>query len=238
MSGGFTTHPLWRKFQGRPIWVLSLSDTEHRLRDARALICLRDFLPHPKSGQCTYVWVTLDDNNRLLSQLPSGIPPNAGVVILGRPALFGSEVDELMKRCRPSLFYEFASDDPSNASKYRTILRHATVPSHASNDFVCPSFAEQRRANAKELQDYGIVASGWADNHPIMLLAGTSSVGTWGCVEYATRYPEPFDTCWQENIQGVIKASVTNTYQAFETVHVEVSEMNGIKLSHNSFFYI
>jgi hypothetical protein len=62
----FFEYPLWRRFHGRQIWVLSLSEPEHRLRDARALLCLRDFLPAPAFGQCTYATVTIN----------SGAPPD------------------------------------------------------------------------------------------------------------------------------------------------------------------
>lgn len=110
---GYLENPIWIKFLGRRIIVLSLSGPELGQRDARALLRLQRFLPH----SCEYVSVTLDNNRPLYVPV---IPPDAGIVILGRPAFYGG-VANLLEHCLPSLFYEFASDDPSD-TRYRNTL--------------------------------------------------------------------------------------------------------------------
>jgi hypothetical protein len=206
-------HPLWRPFHGRHVWVLSLSEPEHRLRDARALLCLRDFLPAPSFGMCTYATVTINGGSP--PTVPT-IPQNAGVVVIARPGLFGGAIKKVLDQSKlyPPLMFEFGDDRPDHAD-YRAIR----VP--GGSPIRCPSFAEQktqRRAPEEELRDYAIVYVGASDGRPVMLLAGTSSVGTWGAVRYVTTWPSGSDERWREHIQGVVEVTVNDRREAFEEV--------------------
>jgi hypothetical protein len=54
---------------------------------------------------------------------------------------------------------------------------------------------------------------------PVALFAGSSSVSTWGAVEWSMEAPEANDLRWQrQDVQGVIEATVVNTQRAFQTV--------------------
>jgi hypothetical protein len=115
----------------------------------------------------------------------------------------------------PSPGFRLVSDDPQD-DRYRTIEACGT-----EDRFSCPPFAVQRKAFAKQLFDYGIFYSGWSHNRPVVLLAGTSTVGTWACVNHAVEYPKPFDLRWQEDVQGIVKASVDNVVECFQDVRTE-----------------
>jgi hypothetical protein len=194
---------------------MSLSESEHRLRDARALIALRDFLPPESSGQTTYATITLDESSHTITQWPR-IPSDAGIVVLGRPSLFGIELKHQMEvHWTPSLGFRLISDDPKDEC-YRTIEACGT-----KDRYSCPPFAVQRRTAGKQLFDYGIFYSGWSHDRPIVLLAGTSTVGTWACVKYAVEYPKSFDVRWQEDVQGIVRASVDNVVECFQDVRTE-----------------
>src|ERR1035438_3141587 len=199
----FVTSPLWKKFRDRPIWVLSLSEREHRLRDALALIAIRDFLPPERSGQTTYATITLDETGMPVTAWPK-IPATAGIVVLGRPSLFGPSLRHIQSELVPRLGYRLASDDPQNC-EYRTI-----VVDGVQEQFRSPSFTSQRAADphADELYDHGIVYSGWYGEQPVMLVSGTSTVGTWGCVKYVTARADCDDPRSQGDPQGVIRAFV------------------------------
>lgn len=226
MVASFFVHPLWKKFQNRPIFVICLSDPEHRLRDANAIIRLREFLPPPESGIVTYVTVTVHEERP--SVWPK-IPAGAGIVILGRPAFFGPMAEEFLRVCRPSLGFQFESDDRTMVSKYRTIAMRDVKP----KPFRCPSFMEQCKGRALpvSLYDYAIIYSGWdlgasgSAPRPVMLVAGTSTLGTWGGVTYMTEPPFGDDIRWQEDIQGVVRTDAKNTPEAFEDVAVSRVEV-------------
>ncbi|SRR5579871_5346844 len=221
MSSSFFANPLWRRFHNRPIWVVSLSDLEHRLRDARALIDLQEFLPPRSSGRCTYHTITLGDHGHPVSQWPA-IPADAGVVIIGRPALFGPEIAHQIEHVwTPSLGFQFESNDPQTGASYRSIKAIGT-----DSVFKCPLWGDQRakRPPPAELFDYGIVYCGWNQERPVMLLSGTGTAGTWGCVKFVTDPPSPYDLRWQQEVQGVIRASVDNINEAYQSVRAEAHE--------------
>ena len=230
MQTSYFRHPLWKKFQGRQIYVLCASDTEHRLRDAKAIMRLRDFLPPSESGMCVYAISTVHSHGRAIWPA-SKIPPEAGVIILGRPALFSAQT--FMDQCRPKLGYSFESDRPEESTKYRTIITEGLERAR----FKCPLFATQLRVRPapKSLYDYGLVYSGWRSHkadgqcRPVMLLAGTSTLGTWGAVRYVTEEVPPYDVRWQDDIQGIVRAQAENTPEAFEDV--EAAPLRGEMLS-------
>jgi hypothetical protein len=59
-----------------------------------------------------------------------------------------------------------------------------------------------------------------------MILAGTSTVGTWGAAQYATSEIEDVDDVrWQREIQGVVTASVSSRTEAFEEVAANPVEL-------------
>ena len=230
MHTSFFRHPLWRKFQDRQIYVLCASDTEHRLRDAKPIIRIRDFLP-PESPRCVYAISTVQPRGRA-TWPGSKIPPDAGVIILGRPALFGAQ--RFLEQCRPKLKYRFESDQPDQPTKYRTIIAEGVEMSR----FKCPLFATQLRSRPtpKSLYDYGLVYSGWQPHRsdeqyrPVMLLAGTSTLGTWGAVKYVTEdVVRSNDVRWQEDVQGIVRGQAENTSEAFEDV--EAASLDGEMLS-------
>ena len=117
MKQSFFSNPVWRRYTGRPIWVVSLSDPEHRLRDALGLDGL---VEHPRrlvaGGRCT--GRSLWEDNCPISDWPQ-IPPDAGVIVLGRLLLFPGLLKETDKWW-PALGYKFKSNHPSDPD-YRTI---------------------------------------------------------------------------------------------------------------------
>src|SRR5437867_10761932 len=101
MIPSFFTLPFWRNFQNRQILVLVLSEREHRLRDAWAHMRLREFLPPEDSKRTTFVPITIA--GRTVSGWPGKINPEVGVIILGRPSLFGEGAQVLLRECNPPL---------------------------------------------------------------------------------------------------------------------------------------
>ncbi len=199
---------------------LRRSDTEHRLRDAKAIMRLRDFLPPTDSGICTFVVATVH-NNGSATWPGSRIPADAGLVVLGRPALFGSDGFKIIETCRPVLSYSFEAND-AGKPEYRTIVAD-DVTSKVLN---CPSFEQQRRTSRipPVLFDYGLVYSGWQptqpEPRPFMQLAGTSTLGTWGAVKFVTDEVMANDMRWQEDVQGVVRAETADSPEAFDEVTV------------------
>ncbi len=163
MSTAFYDHPLWRDCQRRPIWVVSLTEPEHRMRDAKAILHLRDFLPPTSSGLCTLATVTTG-----LKQTPRWptVPADAAIVLVGRPSLFGSAAERLVQEATPPLLYSFGSKEQKQVADYRSIAVHGfNAPT-----FPCLSFRDQRKSGAKELSDLGIVYRGWSKGHPLAQL--------------------------------------------------------------------
>jgi hypothetical protein len=190
---------------------------------------LRDFLPPSDSGLTTFTVVTLHEEHPTANW--PRIPDNAGIVILGRPALFGFNCTQLLSQCRPALAYRFKSDSKQGdaSEDYRTILADTLD----GPEFVCATFARQKSAVPKpdSLFDFALVYSGWqrpgnkGADRPVMVLAGTSTLGTWGAVKWATDELLPDDVRWQEDVQGVIRAKANNTPEAFEEVHATTEEV-------------
>ena len=186
---------------------------------------LRDFLPPSDSGLCTYAVSTVHGRSPAIWP-ESTIPSDAGVVILGRPALFGPKAHNFSQQCSPSCGYAFEADVPGELAKYRTILAEDAT----ARRFSCPSFKSQLRAKPTpaHLYDYGLIYSGWQGPEekarPVMLLAGTSTLGTWGAVEFATGSVQPEDVRWYEDVQGIVRAEALNSPEAFEGVDAKPLE--------------
>jgi hypothetical protein len=179
---------------------------------------LRDFMPPSDSGLCTYVVQTVHGSSPA-TWPESKIPFDAGVVVLGRPAVFGAKAEGFFRQCLPSSGYGFESGDPGTNERYRTIR----VDDARSQHICCPSFTTQKGAY---LYDYGLVYSGWQTPaeekpRPVMLLAGTSTLGTWGAVKYATEVVPPDDVRWYDDVQGIVRAEALNSPEAFEDVEVK-----------------
>ena len=112
---------------------------------------------------------------------------------------------------------------------YRTILADTLE----GPECVCPTFAKQRSARPKpdSLFDPAFVYSGWQRpgnreaDRPVLVLAGSSTLGTWGAVKWTTDELPPDDVRWQEDVQGVIRAKSNNTPEAFEAVHATSEEV-------------
>jgi hypothetical protein len=214
MLGSFFSNPLWQNFQNCKVRVVSLSEPEHRLRDALALMCLRDFLP-PRRRSCERV--TIDGPEP--PQLPA-LQEGDGLVLLGRPSLFGRSCLDLIRKVSPPLLYSFCSDRSTERTPYRTIAG-PLGPLLESEPY--DRLRGQGRTN---VDDCAIVYAGWKGRIPIMILAGTSTVGTWGAAEYAVSDVEGVDDVrWQREIQGVVRASVSSRVEAFEQVTVDVVEL-------------
>ncbi|MBW7990803.1 MAG: hypothetical protein FVQ84_12420 [Planctomycetes bacterium] len=215
MDYNFFQHPMWQKYHNRPIWIITLSETEHRLRDARAILALAEFLP-PKNAGTMFAAVTIGD--KPATGFPK-IPEDAGIVLVGRPSLFGKEIERLLKSLTPPIYYTFKSNE-SNTSDYRTII----CP---DREFKCQTFIEQKCHSPapSELKDTAIVYSGWQGDRPVTVLSGTSTVGTWGAVQYVNSISPGNDVRWQQDVQGVVEASVHNRDEAFDSVQAKAKEM-------------
>lgn len=139
-----------------------------------------------------------------------------GLVLIGRPALFGTSASRLITELTPPLLYRFRSDDPSAGTAYRTIAGPAG-PVRESEPF-----NRQRESGREDVEDCAIVYTGWKSKSPILILAGTSTAGTWGAAQYAASAVEEVDDVrWQCEIQGVLRTSVSARREAFEEVVVE-----------------
>jgi hypothetical protein len=225
MNQSFFTNPLWRKFQDSRITVHRLSDGEHRLRDAYANMFLKEFLP-PDTRFLTH-------SVNGIRGLATGSDNEGGIVILGRPSLFPKRIRSMLKKGQPPLLYHFASDKKSDAPDYRSIVRkglprlrkRARRP-EIDKKLLCESFDQQRRSDPEKLSDNAIVYSGWHGKRPLMLLAGSSTVGTWGAVHYVTKAQLPVEKAiWQLDVQGVVRAEVWADDEAFEEVESQAVEL-------------
>jgi len=88
-------------------------------------------------------------------------------------------------------------------------------------------FDDQRGADPSpdQLSDLGIVYSGYHGTRPVVVLAGSSTVSTWGCAVWATQMRDCTDLRWWGEVQGVIKCRVSNTTgQAYQSVAASVHE--------------
>lgn len=211
------SHPIWRKFAGRRLTILRLSDEEHRLRDAHALLRLERFLQpfHPR-----YETITLDGARQPI------IDADDGIVILGRPSLYPRSVQDLIRDLVPRLMYEFSSDDPSDHDDYRTIRR---IGSQSTDLPRGVSWSRSPDAMG-DLTDYAFIHSGWRGRQPVIVLAGSSTVGTWGAADCVTRNPGDAGavTIWEEDdVQAVVAATVPRTRvgDAFLDVSLSVVEL-------------
>lgn len=216
----FFAHPLWQKFQGRAVTVCRLSDGEHKLRDAYATILLKEYLP-PDTRFMTFV---VDRKN----QPALGGDREGGLVILGRPSLFPQQVRSLLDELKPPLLYRFESDSTSNTKSYRSIVRTGLLREDKRRSgtmgFAGKSFGEQEGGT---LSDNAIVYSGWRGSQPVMVLAGSSTVGTWGAAHYVTKAAEVDEPAiWQQDVQGIVQAQVASTGDgAFDEVRSKSLEM-------------
>ena len=70
------------------------------MRDARALMALRQFLPPEESGITTYRTVTIGEREAPHWPEEIAASPDSGVIIVGRPALFGEEALNLLTGMR------------------------------------------------------------------------------------------------------------------------------------------
>jgi len=220
----FFQHPFWRPFVGREVFVVSLSEPEHRLRDARALIALRDFLPPEESGLTSYFTVTVGGAEK--PHWPEMVlrNPEAGVVVLGRPSsrLHGEEAQAFLKQCAPPLLYQFGSDDPKIPAIGHNIAYRSIVGQFdGRHDFPGASFQGQQGG---EVRDLGIIYSGFHGKRPVAILAGSSTISTWGCVVAVTKELPGSEPFWRGNVQGIIRAAAANTPRAFSSVTAEVHE--------------
>jgi hypothetical protein len=217
MPDSFFRNPLWRNFQNRKIRVVSLSEPEHRLRDALALIGLRDFLPPVSSGRCDFERVTVD--GPIVPRLPA-FNEQEGVVLLGRPFLFGPSAMKFISGLNPPLLYRFESNDPTQSNAYRTI------EGPGGTRFESEAFVQRRNRRETDLKDGAILYAGWRGRNPLMILAGTSTVGTWGAAQYATSDVDDVDDVrWQQEVQGIIESSVVNRPDAFDRVDAHAREL-------------
>lgn len=210
MPNSFFNNPFWQNFQDRRLHIVSLSEPEHRVRDALALMRLHDFLP---KRQCVFERVTIGGPE------PRRLPPlqeGDGLVLLGRPSLFGDFAERLLTELSPPLLLRFGSENPADGAPYRTISG-SIGPSHESTPY-----DRGRSKRQEQVNDYAIVYSGWKKPNPVMILAGTSTVGTWGAAQYAASAVDDLDDPrWQHEIQCVIRASVSSSRSAFWDVTAE-----------------
>jgi len=210
MQDTFFSHPFWQNLQDCRLRILSLSEPEHRVRDALALIRIHEYLP---ARQCVFERITIDGPE------PRRLPPlvaGDGLILLGRPSLFGDSALKLLGELSPPLLFRFASNNPADGAPYRTITG-PFGPDQESKPY------DRGRSSGLELvNDYGIVYSGWKGPIPVVILAGTSTVGTWGAVQYASSAVEDLDDPrWQREIQCVVRASVSSSRSAFQDVAAE-----------------
>jgi hypothetical protein len=220
-------NPFWRKFVGSKTVVVNLSEPEHRMRDARTVIALRQFLPPEESGLTTYRTVTV--GGREAPHWPDEISasPDTGVIIVGRPALFGEEALSFLDGCEPSLVYSFQRNNcPDQLLQTRRDYRAIVAPLAVNRRFQSELFDESRRREPRpsRLKDLGIVYSGWRESRPVVVFGGSSTVSTWGCAVWSTQAPGIGDLRWHQDVQGIIEASVVNTPRAFQTVQAEVHD--------------
>lgn len=210
MLESFDSNPFWQNFQERRLRIISLSETEHRLRDALALMRLHEFLP---TRQCVFERVTIGGPE------PRRLPPllaEDGLVLLGRPSLFGNSASRLLGELSPPLLLRFGSERPADGAPYRTI----TGP--IGPDYESKPYDRNRDSGQEQVNDYAIVYSGWKGPNPVMILAGTSAVGTWGAAQYvASMVDDLDDPRWQREMQCVIRASVSSSRSAFRDVTAE-----------------
>ena len=223
----FFLNPFWRKFVRRKIIVVSLSEPEHRLRDARTMIALRSFLPPEESGLTTYRTVTIAGKEAPHWPEEISASPDAGVILVGRPALFGEESLAFVESLNPALIYSFYRNScPNQLIQTRKDYRTIVAPLAAKRRFECELFDESRRRLPRQprLKDLGIVYSGWSGSRPVAVFGGSSSVSTWGAAAWSMETPKQDDLRWQQDVQGVIEASVVDTPRAYQTVLAAVHD--------------
>ena len=148
------------------------------------------------------------------------MPKDSGLIVVGRPSLFGNGLTTLLDTADPPMGYEFFSNEPTRRRDYRTIRRMWDASVHKEERLIrCPLFSDLRKRRNPRLTDNALIYIGWQGGRPLMMLAGTSAVGSWGAAQYVTEAPRhSADFRNHETMQGVIAASVRNSPLAFEQI--------------------
>lgn len=161
--------------------------------------------------------------------------PEAAVILVGRPALFGEDAMQFLEGCAPAMIYKFRRNDlPADQDmarltrdQQRQILREyrtIVAPLAGERRFESELFDESRRSNPRptRLKDLGIVYSGWENSRPVAVCGGSSTVSTWGAATWSMQNPMRDDLRWLQDVQGIVEASVVDTPRAFKTVESRV----------------
>jgi len=195
--------------------IFCLSEEEHKVRDARALLCLQEFFLST-GHHCNIVPISVRGGlteDYILEATQSSIK-GEGVVFVGRPSKFGSWASTLATTLFPRLHYGFASDDDSDDD-----YRRVTGPGSFGTRI--PSFSKQREKKIRPLSlvDHAFFYFGWYGEYPVAWLAGTSTVGTWGAARFVTQVLK--ESCVKEEFsQGTLEVVVQDTGDLFHSVNV------------------
>jgi hypothetical protein len=173
----------WREFQERPTVIY--------------------FMVHPKGGFHFRDVVSLMEMSRVFPQgltkvrfcpiIPgvTGVEspsPGDGIIILGRPSHFRSELIQkwITRDLFPPLQFHFTGNDPEEPG-YRTIRCLLKVK---DQDYTAPYGRES--LSPPPLEDCALVYLGQVqiyegeETSPCLILSGTSTLGTWGASVFAT----------------------------------------------------
>jgi hypothetical protein len=214
-------HFWWRPFDGRHIQIFCLSEDEHKIRDAKTLLCLQEFFL-TRGRRCCIVPISIK-RGLAEDRFRAAAKEGNGIVFVGRPSLFGTWGEELPTKLFPRLHWGFGSKTVKHPD-YRRI----TGP-----DFfepAVPSFAEQRNsARVSEirpvtLRDKAFFYFGRHEDVPVAWLSGTSTVGTWGSASFATQ--DLNEAGYSDELaQGLLNVEVQDTGDVFGSVKVKRGKM-------------
>ena len=182
----------WREFHERPtgIYFMVAPEGAHHFRDAVSIVEISRVFPHvlTQVGFCPII------PGRTAIESPAS---GEGIVILGRPSHFRSELmqDWLTERLFPPLQFSFDSNKPGEQG-YRTIRCLLTREKEKEQEkeqervYTAPNWRES--PSSSSLEDYALVYLGQARIYendepvPCLILSGTSTLGTWGASVFAT----------------------------------------------------